>query len=128
MLHTLVSLLLVGLVSAHVRWQCPTPRSDSDRLKLGPCGTNPADNGIVDPQFSKVEIQPGPLTVSFEEVRVYGYNIARGFGVFVFTWQRDGNVKKQIELVLAADFLKMCVCCATTSLARSRRSRFSRAR
>lgn len=69
MIHRIVALvcLLASLTNAHIRWQCPTPRSQQSAIKQGPCGVFPANNDILSTQFSKVEIQPGPLTVTFEE-------------------------------------------------------------
>ena len=50
------------LALAHSRWSCPAPRSTSTGIKDGPCGD---DFDVFDE--STIEIQPGPLQVTFEE-------------------------------------------------------------
>ena len=67
-LQTMINLLRLIVFSApplalaHSRWSCPAPRSTSTGIKDGPCGD---DYDVFDE--STIEIQPGPLKVTFEE-------------------------------------------------------------
>lgn len=72
MVAALVTLVFVlSAAKAHVRWQCPEPRSQNDAIKQGPCGRLARDtldpDGIRSPDAPVVTLSPGPLTVRFEE-------------------------------------------------------------
>lgn len=62
------ALMFSGAADAHVRWDCPIPRSTNSAIKNGPCGSdNLGLEGIDSLVADKAEISPGPLTVRFEE-------------------------------------------------------------
>jgi hypothetical protein len=55
--------ILIGVVSAHVMWTCPSPRVSDAGLKAGPCG------GVGDlTSTSQMVVNPGPFSVLFQEV------------------------------------------------------------
>jgi len=79
----LVSVLLLSVSSgadAHARWSCPAPRDPSTGIKTGPCGAQSGD-------FSgdMYEIQPGPMTLVFEE------SIAHAGAPFTISLSREGE-------------------------------------
>jgi len=59
-------LLLAAPAAAHVRWQCPTPRSSDTGIKAGPCGSDTNDFSISGEDELQT-IEPGPFRVVFEE-------------------------------------------------------------
>lgn len=58
----IVITIMVSSVTSHSRWTCPPPRNPSTGIKTGPCGAETGNfNGVP------LNIQPGPLTVQWEE-------------------------------------------------------------
>ena len=61
MLRRLLLAALCACAAAHSRWVCPPPRDASVGLKSGPCG------GAADSGMPPMVLQPGPMTVVWEE-------------------------------------------------------------
>lgn len=62
----LLMLTVVPTVIAHVRWQCPKPRSPDTGIKEGPCGAQ-SNNLMTYTNQDILEIAPGWMRVSMEE-------------------------------------------------------------
>lgn len=54
------------MAEGHARWKCPPPRSSATGIKRGPCGRLTNDFSVAD-DSDLLEIEPGPLTVQWEE-------------------------------------------------------------
>jgi hypothetical protein len=63
--------------AAHARWVCPPPRDASLGLKLGPCGGADAATDGATHAPPPLTVQPGPLTVVWEEAVPHAGSPAR---------------------------------------------------
>lgn len=65
-LNFMICLIIINIIAlnvmSHSRFKCPPSRSSNTGIKTGPCGSSLGDfTGEV------LKIQPGPLTITFEE-------------------------------------------------------------